>query len=434
MNSKTIHPYFIFLFLLAVGPWHLYSDPHHSKKQDILLIDAEKAVSLAIKNNHHIPIWKSMVSESQSRLKDAGSLSQPQLTLTTRGERAMGLNDENSSEMSIQIEQSFPMGHQRKFERSISDLNLSYTKLETQLRLHELAKDVELKFVEIMSIQKKIELVKKIFKLNTELTGFLQSRSKLGEVSSIDVGEAEIEKNFLEQELLHLHEKFAKQLSILKQMICLPETTELRLLFKSKENFTELSAKAAERIPMHPEIQLQKMKIKLAGKSQKLKKAERWGDWKMGLNWKREREIESLIKSETSQQLGLKLNVPLPLRKNKRGAIEAASLAIHRERQELKVLKEELSLEEKRLRTRDKLLEKQLRHMDQSVLQNIKKNMTIHEQAYSQGQINLDRLIRMHEQSLKAQQRRLEILSERHTIHVKWKSITSKSPVSLSLP
>jgi outer membrane protein, heavy metal efflux system len=430
---------------LAVAPICLWAelapknsevDGPHQENPLTLTLSAQEALLYGLQHNKEQSAWKSLLLESEVKAKYTGVLDAPELHLSYATDALQ--HGEGYRTTTLGVSQAIPLGQHLRLEKNTATIESYKVRAQWREFQRTLTQDIELALGEIEFLSSKKNIIADMLANNHRLFSFLDSRAKLGEVSVLDVGEAQLELDGIQQDSMDLERQEQQQLSALQQLLGIPkeQTLSLRDAVASDHTWNqELAPVTRTTFENHPLVELQRLQLNAAKNDIGSALAQRWGDLSVGLTMELEREPSS-FGVDHRQSFGLELSLPFPLRKPYQGNLEASILAENRHTDQHQKLIYNLEQQERALRQQHQHLRQQIEHLDEHLLKKLAHNLELTEQAYAQGHIDLIRLMRMHSQSLLTQTRRLELLKNLNTTRIQWQALTANhmNPISKNLP
>ena len=166
---------------------------------DPVALSRNKAVSLAFANNRDLKIATLEIERAKTRVRWSGRLENPELELSVNDD-GVGL-DEGEGNYEVAFSQRFPLTAKLKRETGLRKYQVILAEAEIAERRRELAGEVDRSVVELLATREKIRIGRESGALNKEILTFLEEKAKLGEVSKLDVIQANLNGRTLAQEV-----------------------------------------------------------------------------------------------------------------------------------------------------------------------------------------------------------------------------------------
>lgn len=411
-----IKPFLGAFFLLSFS-----SSPIHSEELVINPLGRDELVRRILKEHPSRAKWQLEVRVQKEQGTDAGLWERPSLRLTNQGQSMLG--GDGKGVLAIALEQKVPLGKQNDLSRDLSEISVKIKVEEIRLRKLKLARTAEDIWIEKVFLKEKKKQLDRILELNRQLRDFLSKGSGLGEVSALDVSEADLELANLQSELLHLEEREDVVSQKLNELLGLKAGEAIQLDvtdFFSPEILEGLEAE----LQRHPQLILSTLELQRNQLDFSSLKASRFDHLNLEVEWEEEKEVDSLGTTREGS-LAVSVSMPLPFRTEKPGALQAAGSATEVARESVKVLQYQLQKKGQRLINRYQNLKNHLELMDDKVLVRNDLNLELHKKAHQEGRIDQSRLLRAHERALKHRLNRLQILRELAEVSAQWRELTS---------
>jgi len=397
-----------------------------SGETHVLELSSDEVFVYALQNHRCVAQWQSEISEARARARDAGLLEAPEVQLSYLSDAATGGDGKQTT--ALGLSQAIPLGKKRQVERAHAEQLIRQAEANYLENLRNLKKSIDLEIANLHYLKLKNNIMNEMLDNNRKIFSFLESSANIGEVSAIDVGEAELELEVIRQDIQALDVTQQQHLFALKNSLGLGLDWSLvihshEVMFKLSQ--ADLPLMDERTIKQHPLVLLHQIDLALAENEMRAVQTMRWGDLTVGLNYEYEREPMLVGAVDQNHSLGFELELPWPVRKPYQGRTEASILVAHRRQTMLKDVVSNIEHEERRLRVRHQMLRKQLLQLEQTLMKRVTDNLDLTEQAYAQGRIDLDRLMRMHTQFLQAKTRHLEIVKDIAETQIQWSAITA---------
>jgi len=293
---------------------------------DAIALSREKAITLAFANQRELKIAMLEIKRAASRVQWAGRLVNPELQLNVSDD-GVGL-DEGEGNYGVSFSQRFPLTSKLKKEKGLRTYQVILAEAEVVERRRELAGEVDRAVVELLATREKMRLGRESVALNKEIVRFLEEKAKLGEVSKLDVMQANLSGRTLDQEVKLLQTQENQQSLVLKQLIGLEASATLSLsgsldLPASRPATEGDSASILQRRPDHV---LALARTDEARAAIALEESKRWEDIAVRVFVEGEAENDDPTGLERNTFTGVGISIPLPFRQRNQEGIAQAKI------------------------------------------------------------------------------------------------------------
>lgn len=404
----------------------------HIEPTVALQLTSSDAVNLALRKNKSLMAAHVAIEEASAYLKNAGRLSNPELTFEYASDRAF--NDENQQAYSIGFEQRFPVTNRLKLLKNISALEMQLVEAELRNQKRLLIRDVEIAVDLIASLDERISLLNEIIHLQKNFAVFLEKRMESGEASTLDLNQARVTLFAIKQDRQNLRKKRHEAMGELRSLLGLEQHAQIEILPNSFEPQTlpQMVNLQGDFWQSHPEYQFKVLLAEIAQGETAMAQAERWADIAVELFFAEERAVDEPAGLERERFLGVSVSIPLPLHDKKRGKIEASRLREKRINYQTDDLRLRLQNEAESLKFRAEATYQQLREYNESAVSLVEKNLGDINRAYAAGQVDLGEVFRVQEQRLVIKTARVELQHELKQILIRWRAATASNLTKLT--
>jgi len=293
---------------------------------DAIALSREKAIALAFANQRELKIAMLEIKRAASRVQWAGRLVNPELQLNVSDD-GVGL-DEGEGNYGVSFSQRFPLTSKLKKEKGLRTYQVILAEAEVVERRRELAGEVDRAVVELLATRGKMRLGRESVALNKEIVRFLEEKAKLGEVSKLDVMQANLSGRTLDQEVKLLQTQENQQSLVLKQLIGLEASATLSLsgsldLPASRPATEGDSASILQRRPDHV---LALARTDEARAAIALEESKRWEDIAVRVFVEGEAINDDPTGLERNTFTGVGISIPLPFRQRNQEGIAQAKI------------------------------------------------------------------------------------------------------------
>jgi cobalt-zinc-cadmium efflux system outer membrane protein len=289
----------------------------------------DSAVIHAINNNPDLAAARLSVDEAKARLTHAGRLPNPDLESELRPNLA-------GREFSVGVGfvQKFPLTDRLRLEKQISQSGVLQAETEVAAAERTLATAIRALGVRMLALQDEKVLKESMVNNSKELASSAAKIAAMGEGSSLEAAQFELEAQQLSIDVLNLEAEKAAILGQLRPLLGVP--SEAPLVLDGALPPAVLPRISVPDFKQLPDYQLALARVEAARHTLALAKASKWEDISVGLAAEIDRSEDAPEGLQTDGFLGLKLSVPLPLWNKNEGRIaEAAASAVRSEKEVL---------------------------------------------------------------------------------------------------
>ncbi len=281
----------------------------------------DSAVTHAIDNNPELAAARLSVDEAKARLLHAGRLSNPDLESELRpnvGGREFSIG--------VGFVQKFPLTDRLRLEKQISQSGVLQAEAEVAAAERTLATAIRALGVRMLVLQDEKLLKESMVSNSQELASSAARIAAVGEGSSLEAAQFELEAQQLSMDVLNLE---AEKVAILGQLRpLLGVSPEVPLILDGALPLAVLPRDSVPDFKQRPDYQLALARVEAARHAVALAKASKWEDVHVGLAAEIDRSEDAPEGLQTDGFLGLKVSVPLPLwNKNEGRVLEAEASA-----------------------------------------------------------------------------------------------------------
>jgi len=402
---------------------------------DPVSLSRNKAISLAFANNRDLKIATFEIERAKTRVRWSGRLDNPELELSVNDD-GVGL-DEGEGNYAVAFSQRFPLTAKLKRETGLRKYQVILAEAEIAERRRELAGEVDRAVVELLATREKIRIGRESGALNKEILTFLEEKAKLGEVSKLDVIQANLNGRTLAQEVDLLLTQEQQQRLLLNQLIGLDATSDLRL-----DGSLDLpGSRPAEKADLdvilqhRPDYILALAKTDESRASIALEEAKRWEDIALKVFVEGEKAMDDPTGLERNTFAGIGVSIPLPFRNRNQEGIAQAKIDAEAATKGVDSAQFHIRAECE-VAYRRRLDSWELaREAGGELLALAEENLAEFRKAYERGEATLPQVQNAQEQVLKLQSTATTFLSDYHLAEARVRFVTGAYPgISLSHP
>lgn len=382
-----------------------------ARAQQSLTLDA--AVESALANNRELAAARVRVEEAKARLVQAGQWPNPELELEGRFDSAF--NNEGEHGFAAGVNQPFSVSGRIGAQKGVARVDIERTFAEVADLERRVVGEVRRSFTESLAVEEQIGLQKFLIGLNEELLKAMKAALERGQVSEKDVNAILIAQQQAQQRQKVLETQRRSRLLELNRLMGQPPEQEfvtagaLQLQMLADMNAFTLEKSLARR----PDFVAAQLDVNAARSEQRLVKAERFEDWRIGAGYQREQSVvDGAPPQNVSQFVGLKLSIPLPLFDRKQGRIRETGALEDRTQKMVEALKLQIAQELADAQQRVKTLAPLLESYTPEILKRAENNVKLVEDGYKQGLAGITEVIQSRQQFAELKSSYIETLAE----------------------
>ncbi len=398
------------------------------KASEVISISRASAVELAYQNNRELAVAELAVARAKSQLRWSGRLANPELELDLSDD-GIGLND-NEGVFSAALSQRFPLTSRLKDEKHLRAQQVVLAEAEIAERRRELAGEVDLALVELMATRAVIARQKKLSDLNATIVSFLDGQVTQGQVSKLDLAQAQLTGRSIEQTTQGLvAEEKTRQLN-LKQVIGIAPDQQVQVtsglelpvaIGKSRLDANTIYSR-------RPDFILALSKISEADAVLALAQANRWEDIAVKVFGESERAVDEPTGLERNTFLGIGISIPLPLRQRNQAGIETSKINQDAAHKSLAAIQFHIRSEYEEAFLKRLATWKLASEASGEILDLAEGNFTEFQKAYQQGQASLLQVQRAQEQQLELETAAVRAVADYYRADAQLRFVTGDYP------
>ena len=379
-------------------------------------LDLARALGLALDGNMELKAKKAESEKIKGKVTKADLLFQnnPELESSVNpggGRKTLG-NQANGTALWISLSQEVEIAGQPTYRREAAAKELEKAAWDLKEGERQLRYQVKLLFVNLLTLQEKIEGLKQIIALCERLQQAARNHASSANSPSMDIARATFALTRLKSDLLGTQREYLESLADLRGLLNLPAdqmitlegtlkkqepTLDLeRLLESAVQNRPDLAALAAERQSAEAEVNLTR--------SQQIPNI---------------RFFLSFTHSEqNSNTAGGGISIPIPVFDRKQEELEAALARKSTVEIQYKNLRQTLERKVRSIFEKYRLSEEGLNLFGDSLLEKFRENLDLALQAYDEGKTDIDEVITAQDQVVDLWPRYLDMMSAYHTARI----------------
>jgi cobalt-zinc-cadmium efflux system outer membrane protein len=289
-----------------------------------LAVSRERAIEIALANDRELAAASLQVERAKADLRWSGRLGDPELEVSLSDD-ALG-HDEGERNFEVALRQEFPFTSRLRDEKRLRHHQVVLAEAEIAERRRQVAGQVDLAAVELVATQEVLGRQRRLVGLNDQITSFLKVQADQGQASQLDVTQAQLTGQSLQQRAGALAaEARARRLALAQRMGLSPDTPVTITDRLTLPGVATSSAEPAEAVLLRrPDYLLALAKIDEADATVALERSRRWEDFGVKVFGEWERVDDEPAGLDTNAFVGVGISVPLPLRQRNQAGVERA--------------------------------------------------------------------------------------------------------------
>lgn len=373
-------------------------------------LSLEQAVQLAVERNLELKAKREELGIAEGRSIKANLLFQQNPELegevsnfrVTRGEES----GRSLTNHGLGLSQEFEIGGQPRHRREAAQGNLEKVKFEVSDFERTIRFRVAEAFLKLLNTQAKIKQGEQIVDLRSRLYEASKARLALGDIPEVQLIVSEFELNRARSELIGSQREYEELLSRLKADLVLESDGKIEIAGDLTRTAPPLSPEELLKraLEQRPDLAALEREKKVAEAEERLTRAERIPNIKLGVFYDRERQDGAYI-------AGGRISIPIPFFDRKQGELREA--LARKTIANLNYLNRRQALE-KEIRaafTRFKLAERDLSYYPEGALKKFDESLDLYRRAYEERAIDLADAILFQNQVIEARQKFIDALT-----------------------
>lgn len=378
-----------------------------------LTIDLDGTPARVRAANPQLKAARLAIAEAEGRLLGAGRLANPVLSLEHQGES--GLSPQTTG---VGLDQSFPLTKRLKLEKELSSKMVRTAELEVRDAERHLIAEAQTLVVKLIAIDQQRALRARQAGIARELADFAKERSTKGELSPLDAAQALVDA---QRALLAAKTLETERVAVLgeaKRALGVPSEETLIV----SGSLPSLSLPVGENWEQRPDFQASRLKEEAAKTDIDLAQSKKWEDASAGIFGAREKQGVSGRGTDHSGFLGVRISIPLPLRKRNEGEVVEKTASAERAVLESEALAAAITNEATTAREEMAAHAGLAAEIRNTLLPAIREQSERLEQAYKTGETDLISVLRAREQQLELEAAVLDSSRDFHLARVRYEA------------
>ena len=383
-------------------------------EQALPIVTLDNVSHFVRKQNPDLAAARMLIKEASGRLAQSGRLSNPELQSSIEHNSRL-----REGRIEIGISQKFPITNRLQLEKDVSLSELEAAKAEVRETERKLIGRSRELVVNLQASRERRKLLSELIGVSTEFAEFLNKAAEKGEGSTLDAGQAKLETAILSVEIPQLQAREAALMGELKPLLGMRISDPMYV----GGDLGDPTLPTKDLKPaMRPDLKAATLTSQAASQQVELEKARRYADVEGGLFFAGERAEDAPGGYEDEAIIGFQFKIALPLWDKNEGAIQEAKARKKRKDLEVDALRRNINLAA--LSTRDEMTKwkRLIEEIDETLLPLAEQQSKFAEEAYRNGQGEIQSVLRTREKRLQLAASKLDALKEFHLARVRHKT------------
>jgi cobalt-zinc-cadmium efflux system outer membrane protein len=372
-----------------------------SAEETIKTLSIDQAIDLALENNRDLSATRIRADEAKARLEQASLYPNPELE-SDFGFDTFFANDGERS-FAAGINQPFSLSGRIGAQKTVASVDVKRTLADLHNLERILANNVRFSFINLLILEKQLKLQETLIQLNSELLEEIKKGIAEGLASQQDLNAVAIalQQALQEKEVLIAQRK--SNILKINNLLGLPPSFNFdpqpELTYEAVKDLKYYNIERA--YALRPDLKFAELDIELAEADVNLAKALRFEDVKAGIFYANDRLVLDSADgqiTDSDQQIGFKVTVPLPIFDRKQGLIREAYARKKRAEENVEALKLTISQEVSDAHNRAVTLSELLKTYQTGILKTSEDNVKLVEDGFRQGLVGIVDVIQSRQQ------------------------------------
>lgn len=358
------------------------------------------------------------IQEALGRMSQSGRLTNPEFEAGIEHNAKF-----REGKLEVGLSQRFPVTDRLRLEKDISLTELKSAEAEVREVERQLTGEAREAVVKVLAVRQRRELLREQSALSKEFAGFLSEISAKGEGSSLDAGQAKLEATTLALEIRQLDASETALVGALKPLLGMRPGEALSV----GGSLPDVTLPAAGADPSRrPDFQIATLDARAAAQGVTLEQARRYDDVEGSVFAGAERTEDAPEGYGNEAIVGVRLKIALPFWNKNEGAIQEAEARKIRKEKEAVALGRGIRLEAEAARAEMVEWANMIREINETLLPLAVEQTALSEDAYRNGQGEIQSVLRSREKRLQLAGARLDALREFHLARVRHETALAK--------
>lgn len=383
-------------------------------EQALPIVTLDNVSHFIRKQNPDLAAARLLIKEASGRLAQSGRLSNPELQSSIEHNSRL-----REGRIEIGISQKFPITNRLQLEKDVSLSELEAAKAEVRETERKLIGRSRELVVNLQASRERRKLLSELIGVSTEFAEFLNKAAEKGEGSTLDAGQAKLETAILSVEIPQLQAREAALMGELKPLLGMRISDPMYV----GGDLGDPTLPTKDLKPaMRPDLKAATLTSQAASQQVELEKARRYADVEGGLFFAGERAEDAPGGYEDEAIIGFQFKIALPLWDKNEGAIQEAKARKKRKDLEVDALRRNINLAAQSTRDEMTKWKRLIEEIDETLLPLAEQQTKFAEEAYRNGQGEIQSVLRTREKRLQLAASKLDALKEFHLARVRHKT------------
>ena len=383
-------------------------------EQALPIVTLDNVSHFVRKQNPDLAAARMLIKEASGRLAQSGRLSNPELQSSIEHNSRL-----REGRIEIGISQKFPITNRLQLEKDVSLSELEAAKAEVRETERKLIGRSRELVVNLQASRERRKLLSELIGVSTEFAEFLNKAAEKGEGSTLDAGQAKLETAILSVEIPQLQAREAALMGELKPLLGMRISDPMYV----GGDLGDPTLPTKDLKPaMRPDLKAATLTSQAASQQVELEKARRYADVEGGLFFAGEGAEDAPGGYEDEAIIGFQFKIALPLWDKNEGAIQEAMARKNRKDLEVDALRRNINLAAQSTRDEMTKWKRLIEEIDETLLPLAEQQSKFAEEAYRNGQGEIQSVLRTREKRLQLAASKLDALKEFHLARVRHKT------------
>jgi cobalt-zinc-cadmium efflux system outer membrane protein len=361
--------------------------------------------------------WK--IQEAIGQMNQAGRLARPRLEV--QGASAADLRDRN---FNVGLTASFPVTNRLRWEKAVGKAEVEAAEMEVRTVEAQLVAAAREQFIKALALKSRRQLIIAQQNQANTFAEQMQKSVERAEASLLDAGQAQLETASF---LIEQKQIDAEEIAILTELKKLLGMNPQDAIVVGGELPPVIKASEGN-ISQRADYQLAVREVRAATQEFGLAQMNRYDDVEAGVFVSGERREDMPGGFRSDFLLGFKLSIPLPFWNDNSGNIQSAEAKVQRRKQEARAISAQASHLANGASAEMEQWKKLLTQISSELLPLAEQQTKLSQDAYQQGQGEIQAIFRAQAQKRKLSLNQLDALREYHLARVRYESATAAKP------
>jgi outer membrane protein, heavy metal efflux system len=358
------------------------------------------------------------IQEAVGRMNQSGRLSNPDLETSFEHNSRF-----REGRLEIGFSQRFPLTGRLQLEKDVSLTELKASEAEVREVERQIISKAREAVVKVLASRQRRELLREQVGVSKQFADFLAEIAAKGEGSALDAGQAKLEATSLSTEIRQLDASETALVGDLKPLLGMRPGESLSVSGTlPSPSLPSVIVDPAKR----PDFQTAKLNAQAAAQGVTLEQARRYDDVEGGLFAAAERTEDAPNGYDNEAIIGLRFKIALPFWNKNEGAIQEAEARKKRMEMETIALGRGIRLETEAARAEMAEWARMVGEIDCTLLPLADEQSKLAENAYRNGQGEIQFVLRSREKRLQLSAAKLDALREFHLARVRHETSLGK--------